>query len=101
MFKLFKKKKKAPIKLPYEFLIVDYTKDAKEIGLQDDMNKKIAFIKNNKEIRSWTYSETILEGLVKGLKIPSFDFTIKGGELPTLVKDIPNIIEYPKAKKNV
>lgn len=80
--------------MPSDWLSVDFSEDAKEHNLKEDLNKEIKIIENEETTRVYPYSKELLHYLSKNFSLPFWDFTKEDGTLQTISKIRPEVIEY-------
>lgn|SRR3990167_1495451 len=61
--------KKEELLFPYEWALVRRSKISKMNGIDDEFNKEIVIIKNNKESKIYAYSESMIE-ILRDQEIP-------------------------------
>ena len=83
---------------PSDFLMIDYSSPALNIGVKKDRNKIIyrKFINkyNQPEIKKYFYSQERLFSLQKSHKIPVYDKTRKDIRLPVFSRVLPGEVHF-------
>lgn len=95
LISLFKKKKYYT--MPSEWLVIDWTDEAKEYNLREDINKEIKWMENDEEKEpARPYSKEVLYAFHKNFHLPFWDFTKNDGKLETIDTIRPEVLEYQK-----
>lgn len=93
---IFGKKEEKKVEFPFEFVTINYTKQARKYGVFENFTKEICLYAGTEYI-SYPFIGDLVEGF-KNMGLPVYDMTKKVLELPIKRLINPQLLVYKRVK---